>query len=208
MSLLLGYKPENKLYKKAFIHKSYDSRDNNERLEFLGDAILSTIITEALFLETPKKEEGLLSQQRAVMVSRKHLNMVGKKIILKSEIKRNLKTLPSSVYGNTLEALIGAIYLDKGLDSTRTFVKKHIYNSEFLKTLTDNDFKSRLLKYCQKERVVLSYRVKKQGRLDHKQEFLAIVFLNDVRIAQSKASTKKEAEQRAAKKAMEKLYYN
>ena len=79
-------------------------------MEFLGDAILSTLIAEALFLETPKKKEGFLSQQRAVMVSRKHLNMVGKKIILKSEIKRNLTPLPLSVYGNTLEALIGAIY--------------------------------------------------------------------------------------------------
>ena len=205
MSLLLGYKTDNKLYKKAFIHKSYDSRYNNERLEFLGDAVLSTLITEALFLETPKKGEGFLSQQRAVMVSRKHLNMVGKKIILKSEIKRNLTPLPLSVYGNTLEALIGAIYLDKGLDSTRVFVKKYIYNSEFLKKLTDNDFKSRLLKYCQKERVALSYRVEKQGRIDHQQEFLATVFMNGVKIAQSKATTKKEAEQRAAKKATEKL---
>ena len=208
MTLLLGYKSDNKLYKKAFIHKSYDNRYNNERLEFLGDAILSTIITETLFLATPKKEEGFLSQQRAAMVSRKHLNMVGKKIILKSEIKSNLTPIPLSVYGNTLEALIGAIYLDKGLDITSLFVKKHIYNSEFLKTMTDNDFKSRLLKYCQKEGLVLSYRVEKKGSLDHQQEFLANVFLNKEKIAQGKASTKKEAEQIAAKKAIEKLYYS
>ena len=88
---LLGYHTNKDLYKKALIHKSYNSKNHNEQLEFLGDAILSSIVTEQLFLENPNKEEGFLSQKRATIVSRKHLNIVGRKIIPEKKIKSNLK---------------------------------------------------------------------------------------------------------------------
>ena len=91
---LLGYHTNKDLYKTAFIHKSFNHTTHNEQLEFLGDAVLSSIVAEFLFLENPKKEEGFLSQKRAIIVGRKHLNLVGKKIIPPDEIKSKLKKIP------------------------------------------------------------------------------------------------------------------
>ena len=172
----------------------------------MGDAILSSIVAEFLFLENPKKEEGFLSQKRAIIVTRKHLNLVGKKIIPKSKIKSSLKNLPLNVFGNTLEAIIGAIYIDKGMERARGFVKKHIYNSEFLEGLSDIDFKSKLLKYSQKEKVKIEYKVEKKEGLEHQKEFLVAVFINGKKKADAKASSKKEAEQNAAKKIIDNLF--
>ena len=159
-----------------------------------------------LFLENPKKEEGFLSQKKATIISRKHLNLVGRKIIPESKIKSNLKFIPLSVFGNILEAIVGAIYIDKGIEQARIFVRKNIYNSEFLEELSDIDFKSKLLKYSQKERVEIEYKVEKQQGLDHQKEFLVAVFLNGKKITEAMASSKKEAEQMAAKKAINSLF--
>ena len=159
-----------------------------------------------LFLENPNQKEGFLSQKRATIISRKHLNIVGRKIILESKIKSHLNPLPLSVFGNILEAIIGAIYIDKGIKQARIFVRKNIYNSEFLEELSDIDFKSKLLKYSQKERVEIEYKVEKQQGLDHQKEFLVAVFLNGKKITEAMASSKKEAEQMAAKKAINSLF--
>ena len=204
--MLLGYHTKKELYKTAFIHKSFDHLNHNEQLEFLGDSILSSIVAELLFLENPKKEEGFLSQKKATIISRKHLNLVGRKIIPESKIKSNLNPLPLSVFGNILEAIVGAIYIDKGIEQARIFVRKNIYNSEFLEELSDIDFKSKLLKYSQKERVEIEYKVEKQQGLDHQKEFLVAVFLNGKKITEAMASSKKEAEQMAAKKAINSLF--
>ena len=120
---ILGYTPINeKIYLQAFSHKSFDCKNNNERLEFLGDAILDFVVAKQLYLENPNQEEGVLSKQRAIIVGRKHLNLVGKKMFLDSDIKNRLKTIPKDVYGNTLESLIGAIYIDKGIDQVQKFI--------------------------------------------------------------------------------------
>ena len=206
MFSILGYSPSGEIYKKAFIHKSANNIYHNERLEFLGDAILSFIITDLLFLENTKKEEGSLSQKRASIVSRKHLNLVGKKIIPKDQIKSRLKNIPLNVYGNIVEAIIGAIYIDKGIKEAKIFIKKHIYNSDFLEEFSDLDFKSRLLKYAQKEGVKIEYKLEKQKGLDHEKEFLVAIFLNEKKIAESQARSKKEAEQKVAKKAINILF--
>ncbi len=197
---LLGPHKKNDLYKKALVHKSFNNIAHNEQLEFLGDAVLSLIVAELLFLENPNKEEGFLSQKRSTIVSRKHLNLVGRKIIPKNKIKSNLKTLPESVFGNTLEALIGAIYIDRGMWQAKAFIRKHIYNSEFLKGLLEKDFKSTLLKHSQKEGFQLEYKLEKKEGPDHQKEFSVSVFINGKKITKAKASSKKEAEQRAAKK--------
>ncbi|MDP7566754.1 MAG: ribonuclease III [Flavobacteriales bacterium] len=199
---LIGYKTKNKVFEKAFIHKSFNKNKHNERLEFLGDAILSSVVAEFLFMEYPNEEEGFLSQKRAIIVGRKHLNLVGKKIIPPERIKSKLKKIPLSVYGNTLEAIIGAIYIDKGMGQLMSFVKKHIYKSEFLEELSDTDYKSKLLKYSQKEKVKVAYKLEKQEGPDHKKEFIVAVFVKGNKIAEAKASSKKEAEQKAAKKAI------
>ena len=205
---LLGYKTDKTLYEKAFVHKSFDPKNNNEQLEFLGDAVLSLIVAELLFIENPNLEEGFLSKKRATIVRRKHLNLVGKKIIPKKKIKTSLKNIPINIFGNTLEAIIGAIYLDKGIKQTRIFIKKNIYNSEFLTQLTDVDFKSKLLNYSQKEKIKLEYKIEDQYGLEHQKEFLVSVLLNGKKISESIAGTKREAEQGAAQKAINKNFSN
>jgi len=147
-----------------------------------------------------------LSQKRAIIVGRKHLNLVGKKIIPTKEIKSKLNKIPLSVYGNTLEAILGAIYIDKGFGKTNLFVQKYIYTSEFLNELSDIDFKSKLLKYSQKENVNIEYKVEKQEGPDHKKEFLIAIYFNYNKIAEARASSKKEAEQKAAKKAYKTVF--
>ena len=199
---LIGYKTTNKVFEKAFIHKSFNKNKHNERLEFLGDAILSSVVAEFLFMEYPNEEEGFLSQKRAIIVGRKHLNLVGKKIIPLDRIKSKLKKIPLSVYGNTLEAIVGAIYIDKGMGQLMSFMKKNIYKSEFLEELSDTDYKSKLLKYSQKVKVKVAYKLEKQEGPDHKKEFIVAVFVKGNKIAEAKASSKKEAEQKAAKKAI------
>ena len=94
----------------------------------MGDAILNSIVSEYLFLNN-NKEEGFLSQERAIIVSRKHLNKLGKKLLASKNIKSSLKIIPEKVFGNTLEAIIGAIYIDKGIDEAKRFVINNIINS-------------------------------------------------------------------------------
>ena len=205
---LLGYKTDKTLYEKAFVHKSFNPKNHNEQLEFLGDAILSLIVAELLFMEDPNLVEGFLSKKRSTIVRRKHLNLVGKKLIPKNKIKSRLKEIPINIFGNTLEAIIGAIYLDKGIKQTRVFIKKNIYNSEFLAQLTDVDFKSELLKHSQKEKIKLQYKIENQYGLDHQKEFVVSVLLNGKKISESIASTKREAEQGAAQKAINRQFRN
>ena len=175
-------------------------------MEFLGDAILDFIITKQLYLENPEQEEGFLSQQRAIIVGRKHLNMIGEKIFSDSEIKSKLKIIPKNVYGNTLESLIGAIYIDKGIKQAQKFIIKHIYDSNFIKGLSDTDYKSKLLKQSQKTKVNIDYRVLKREGPDHKQEFLIALYIGGVKKAEAKGSSIKEAEQKAAKKAYNSVF--
>ena len=207
MFKILGYSPENeKIYLQAFKHKSFDTNNNNERLEFLGDAILDFIIAKQLYLENPGKEEGFLSQQRAIIVGRKHLNLVGKKMFSDSDIKSKLKIIPKNVYGNTLESLIGAIYIDKGIRQTQKFIFKHIYSSEFIEGLSDIDYKSKLLKLSQKIKIKINYKVLKREGPDHKQEFLVALYIGNTKKAEAKAPSIKEAEQKVAKKAYNNVF--
>jgi ribonuclease-3 len=204
---ILEYNIENeKIYLQAFKHKSFDINNNNERLEFLGDAILDFIITKQLYLENPGQEEGFLSQKRATIVGRKHLNLVGKEMFSDSNIKNKLKIIPKNVYGNTLESLVGAIYIDKGIMQAQKFIIKHIYDSKFIEGLTDTDYKSKLLKQSQKTKVKIDYRVIKREGPDHKQEFSVALYIGGVKKAEAKASSIKEAEQKAAKKAYNSVF--
>jgi ribonuclease III len=204
---ILGYNPIHKeIYLKALQHKSYSINENNERLEFLGDAILDFIVAKQLYLEYPRREEGFLSQQRAIIVGRKHLNLVGKKILLDSDIKNRLKVIPKSVYGNTLESIIGAIYIDKGIKQAEQFITKHICSSRFIEELSDIDYKSKLIKLSQKLKLKTTYKVLNREGPSHKQEFLVAVYIENIKKAEAKASSIKEAEQKAAKKAYNSVF--
>lgn len=175
-------------------------------MEFLGDAILDFIVAKQLYLENPMEEEGFLSQKRAIVVGRKHLNLVGKKILADSDIKSKLKIIPKSVYGNTLESIIGAIYIDKGIEQAQHFILEHIYSSEFIEELSDTDYKSKLLKAAQQSKIKVEYKVLKKEGPDHKQQFLVAVFISNIKKAEAKASSIKEAEQKAAKKAYNSVF--
>ncbi|MDC0204617.1 ribonuclease III [Flavobacteriales bacterium] len=199
----MGFKTSNKQYYiKALQHKSYNINSNNERLEFLGDAILNSIVSEQLFLKNKNKEEGFLSQQRAIIVSRKHLNKVGKKLISPVNIKSRLKILPEKIFGNTLEAIIGAIYIDKGIGKTKEFIVYNIINSEFITELTGTDYKSDLQKLAQNNKQKIKYKLLESKGPDHNKEFTVAVFVDNVNISQAKAPSIKEAEQIAAKRTL------
>ena len=203
LSKLLGFNSKKKpIYKTAFKHKSFCEKQNNERLEFLGDSILNIIVSEHVFLKHKNKEEGFLSKKRSLIVARKHLNMVGKKIINEKHILSNLKKTPDSVFGNTLEAIIGAIYIDKGIQKTRCFVKKNIINSSFIKENTTTDYKTQLQINTQKQNKKIKYRVIKKEGPDHRKEFTVAVFVDKKNIAIGKSSSIKDAEQKAAEKAL------
>jgi len=167
---------------------------------------LDFIVAKQLYLENPDQEEGFLSQQRAIIVGRKHLNLVGKKIFLESDIKSKLQLIPKSVYGNTLESIIGAIYIDKGIDQAGKFIFEHIYSSEFIEELTDIDYKSKLLKVSQKLKLQITYKVIKREGPSHKQEFLVAVYVDKIKKAEAQDSSIKEAEQKAAKKAFNSVF--
>ena len=143
-----------------------------------------------------------MSQQRAIIVSRKHLNKVGKKLIKPSNIKSSLKRIPDKIFGNTLEAIIGAIYIDKGIDKTKQFIVYNIINSEVITELMGGDYKSDLQKRVQKNKQKIEYKLIESKGPDHSKEFTIAVFVDNKNISQAKASSIKEAEQKAAKKTL------
>ena len=131
---------------------------------------------------------------------------MGEKIFSNSQIKTKLKIVPKSLYGNTLESIIGAIYIDKGIGKAERFILKHIYYSEFIEKLSDTDYKSKLLKSYQKSNTKVEYKIIKQSGPDHKQEFLVAVFIGNIKKAEAKAHSIKEAEQKASKKAYKSVF--
>ena len=143
-----------------------------------------------------------MSKKRAVIISRRHLNRVGKEIISEKVIKSNLKKLPLNIFGNILEAIIGAIYIDKGIICARNFIKKHIYNSSFLKHIPDTDFKTQLIKYAQKKGLKIQYKLEKKSGPEHQKEFFVAVFLNNKKISTAISSSIKGAEQISSEKAL------
>ncbi len=179
---ITGYSPINlNLYKQAFRHSSSTSKTNtlqksNERLEFLGDAILGSIIAEHLFNLFPKENEGFLTQLRSKVVNGQQLKKLALKFGFNEFLVATLsksETVKSSAYGDAFEAFIGAAYLDLGFVKTKKFVIKNIISNHIdLKELTElnNDFKSQLQIYCQKNKLKLEYvlvneSVHKQGKL-------------------------------------------
>ena len=207
---ILGKKPKNlDLYKLAVRHSSMNE-DSNERLEFLGDAILGAVIAEYLFKKFPLKSEGFLTEMRSKIVNRESLNLLARKIGVASIVvydKKN-ENLRQVILGNTLEALVGAVYLDKGYIRCRKFVNEKLiannYNLDELANSNSN-FKSKLIEWSQKEGKEIRFEiinVKKGGR--HK-EFQSQVWVNDEPIAIGFGGNKKKAEQDAALKASEQL---
>lgn len=216
---IIGFRPHNtRLYWRATRHTSVaknlhtNFKDSNERLEYLGDAVLGTVIADYLFKKFPLKDEGFLTEIRSRIVSRDALNHVARKIgipeIVQYDKRRKTSHSHKSLFGNTLEALIGAIYLDKGFQSAHNFIiqrllKPHYDLEEII--VTTNNYKSKLIEWAQKQGKTPNY--KHLQTLDNGQykEFIVEVSVDDETLAKGHGLSKKKAEQDASREACLKL---
>ncbi|MGE5519893.1 MAG: ribonuclease III [Candidatus Dadabacteria bacterium] len=211
---LLGYTPSNiSLYKTSLSHRSVkDSIDeNNERLEYLGDAILSALVADYLFKRYPYKGEGFLTEMRSKMVNRQQLNDIAlkmglKKITVFNKSDVSLKT--SQIFGNTLEALVGAIYLDRGYKKTTKWVNERIIMPHMFVDDLENleiNHKNKLYGWANKNGKQLDFETIDEKLENGRRLFTIAAVLNGRVIAQGKAFNKKDASQIAAQLAVEKL---
>lgn len=212
---LLNFKPINLThYKKAFTHRSLKLVDrkgnpiNFERLEFLGDAILGSVIASYLYKKVPQGDEGYLTQMRSKVVSREHLNALGKDLDLIRFVKRNISNNQISVnlYGNIFEALIGAIYLDRGYNYCHQFIYEQVVlpyvNIERLEGKISS-YKGYIIEWCQKKKKKYSFDSYEDTGNQNKKHFSVRVKIDGRIIAKGRATSKKKAEEIAAKR----VYY-
>lgn len=214
---LAGLTPGNlALYKLATLHSSVGKengigfKESNERLEYLGDAVLGAMVAEYLFKKFPLKDEGFLTEMRSKIVNRESLNLLARKIGIANIViydKKN-ENLRQVILGNTLEAIVGAIYLDKGYTRCRKFVVEkliaHNYNLDELATSQSN-YKSKLIEWSQKEGKDVKFEIVSVKKGSRHKEFQAQVLVNGEAIANGFGGNKKKAEQDAAFKASEQL---
>jgi len=214
----LGYKPRNSaIYKKALTHKSALVKDNcgniicNERLEFLGDTILDSAISDYLFTLYRDKDEGYLTKMRAKIVNRKSLNEIALNLRLdKFLISNNLVVKNNNALGNAFEALIGAMYIDKGYRFTKRFIEDEILSKyvdfNFLERVETN-YKSKLIEYSQKTKQCVTFETLESEEKINNQRTLYIskVHIDEIPFCEGQGYTKKEAEQNASKQALQKL---
>ena len=214
INFILGYKTKKPdLFKLALLHKSIKSDESNERLEFLGDAILGLIVAKYLFKLYPFKDEGFLTKIRSKIVNRDSLNDIGRKIGLKNLI--NIKRIKSksydSIYGDALEAIIGACYLEKGFDFCEDKVVQNIivpyFDLDNLTTQTHN-FKSKVLEWAQKEKKKINFIVEKTSKSNKFSQFKSILKLNGKNLSIGYGKSKKNAEKDASRIACNKLELN
>ncbi|MBR3792663.1 MAG: ribonuclease III [Alistipes sp.] len=208
---MFGFIPNNiELYKLALIHKSASvtldngQHINNERLEFLGDAVIESVSSDYLFIEFPDKNEGFLTQMRSKMVSRQSLNAVAKRIGLDDHVITNStnNSAQKHIYGDAFEAMMGAIYLDQGYDFVNRLLINKIF-AQYLKVDTllesETDFKSRLIEWCQKNHHTIHFSTSHDKTYSTSHPFFySTVMIDNIEVGHGAGESKKEAEQRAA----------
>ena len=213
ISKTLGFKPSNiQFYQKAFTHRSMNIRDklgnpiNYERLEFLGDAMLGAVVALHLFKEVPKGNEGYLTKMRSKIVSREHLNELGKELnlidFIESRISQN--SFGDNVHGNLFESLVGAIFLDKGYKQCEKYIFKTVIIPHVDIELLEGkviSYKSLLIEWCQKEKKTFYYEVYEDTGNDNQKHFSVRLSINDKVVAKARATSKKKAEEKASKRA-------
>jgi ribonuclease-3 len=216
---LLGFVPGNlSLYRLAFRHKSVAQsvkkgvKNSNERLEFLGDAVLGSVVAEVLFKLYPYEDEGFLTELRSKIVSRVNLNQLARKLGFEGLIEYDSRVLGSSrqgsLLGDAFEALIGAVYLDKGYNFTRNFLINHIIKSHIdIHTLeqTETNFKSKLIEWCQRHSKDISFDLIGNGDGESTKLFTVQASVDGEIMGLGKEFNKKNAEKLAAEKACEAL---
>lgn len=212
MRNLIGFTPSKlSIFKLAFYHKSasndkMNAITSNERLEYLGDAVLGTIVAEYLFKKYPNKNEGFLTKMRSKIVKRQSLNKIADKMGLDVILNEyNQTRLSRSMLGNALEALVGAVYLECGYNGTKRYVINKILRSYLdiheLEEYDDN-YKSQLLEHCQKNGQVVTYKMLAKYKFDKRDRFKVAVMIDGKKLATADDFNKKSAEQTASEKAM------
>lgn len=215
---ILGFRPGNlRLYEIAFIHRSASyklpdgQRINNERLEFLGDAILDAILSDYLFEKFPDASEGFLTKIRSRIVNRDVLNNLSVSMGINKILVSNVSPVHSSknLCGDALEALIGAVFIDKGFRKTKKLFIKKVFR-KFLDldeiARTDTDYKSLVFEWVQKQRANLVFTYKEEYDFDsRKSVFTTTLFINREEYGRGQGDSKKEAEQEAAGQAWKKI---
>ena len=211
----LGVRPGNiQLYELAFLHRSASlslsdgSVVNNERLEYLGDAIIDAIIADYLFRKFPGEREGFLTQMRSKIVNRAHLDSIATQMGLVDMLisRANKETLKKRICGDAFEALIGAMYLDKGYHRTKKYItgyvlRKYVNLNQLVKTETD--FKSRLIEWGQKYKLQVGFdTIEEYTEIDNNSGFAIQVSIGNVPVAKGTGRSKKEAEQKASQQAL------
>lgn len=208
---ILGFSPKNiELYKLAMVHRSASyvlpkgKRVDNERLEYLGDAVLDAIVADYLFERYPNQKEGFLTKMRAKIVSRTSLNQLAVSMGLESlvQINNGSSITQKNIYGNALEALIGAIFLDKGYQFTSIVVINNILdehiNLDELQTL-ETDYKSKLIELSQKHKISISFNTHEDTPMvASPPRFVSTLIFDGSPISEGTGNSKKEAEQNAA----------
>jgi len=216
---MLGFVPGNvRLYRTAFRHKSVARRvrdgvkDSNERLEFLGDAVLGSVVAELLFKLYPYKDEGFLTELRSKIVSRANLNQLSRKLGLNELLEYDARLLnypnrQSSLLGDAFEALVGAVYMDKGYRFTREFLLTRIIKPHVdihLLEVTETNFKSRLIEWCQQMGKEMQF-VQVDSPPGNPKLFTVEALVDGKVYGRGSDFNKKSAEKIAAEKAYEKL---
>lgn len=207
---LLGFSIKNvHLYKEAFTHSSKKESYNYQRLEFLGDAVLSLIIADYLFLKYTHLPEGDLTKLRTKLVNKQILKDVALKLNLNQFAAHQLNPSElekSSLYCDMTEALIGAIYLDKGIEYVKRFIKEKIIEQlNEVQTIEDNDYKSKIYILAQKHKWHIKFITEKIEKVNNENIFTISLKINSDIVASAKHYSKKQAEQMACKDALEKL---
>ena len=210
---ILGFKPINlDIYKKAFTHRSSNKIDEKgnpisyERLEFLGDAMLSSVIAAYLFLKVPLGDEGYLTKMRSKIVSREHLNELGRDLNLIRFIESKVPAIHfgENIHGNVFEALVGAIYMDQGYVYCEKFIQKRVIKPYVDIAKLEGkviSYKSLLIEWCQKEKKSFHYDVFEDNGIGGERLYGVKLSIDDKVISKSRAASKKKAEEIASKRA-------
>ncbi|MDX1277309.1 ribonuclease III [Oceanihabitans sediminis] len=210
---ILGFKPKQiRFYETAFTHRSMNVKNskghavNYERLEFLGDAMLSAVIAHHLFIEVPSGDEGYLTKMRSKIVSRAHLNDLGKELELIKLVDSKIPKgqFGDNIYGNLFEALVGAIFLDRGYKYCEKFIYKRVITPHVdIETLEGKviSYKSLVIEWCQKEKKSFDYDVYEDTGNDDIRHFSVKLSIDKKVVAKARATSKKKAEEKASKRA-------
>lgn len=214
---IAGFTPSNlELYRLATMHSSIAKengrgyKESNERLEYLGDAILGAAVADFLFKKFPFKPEGFLTEIRSRIVNRESLNMLARKIGVANIVQFDQKNahLQQVILGNTLEAIVGAIYLDKGYIRTKKFVIDKLINPNYdVDDLVnaDTNFKSKIIEWAQREGKEVKFEILNVKKARNHKEFTAVVMIDNEAKGTGYGNSKKKAEQDAAFKTCEML---